>query len=156
MQSVCILWRGVFPLLTHTLTHSLISTQSDVYSPDGKCASWKEWSEIAEVHSDLGSYLFNYSIYVFIAVIFAGVAGLYVITLAPYASGSGIPEVTSTISPCCHQLWKYVYNGSFPICSIHSTLSIPISSVCVCVCVCVRARVLCMLFRVLVAYCGSS
>ena len=56
------------------------------------------------MHSDLGSYLFNYSIYVFIAVIFAGVAGLYVITLAPYASGSGIPEVTSTISPCCHQL----------------------------------------------------
>ena len=75
---------------TCSLTHAI---QSDVYSPDGKCASWKEWSEIAGVHSDLGSYLFNYSIYVFIALIFAGVAGLYVITLAPYASGSGIPEV---------------------------------------------------------------
>ena len=78
--------------ITNTHTHT---TQSDVYSPDGKCASWKEWSEIAGLHSDLGSYLFNYTIYVFIALIFAGVSGLYVITLAPYASGSGIPEVTS-------------------------------------------------------------
>ena len=90
-----ILLCGLLPLIfIHMLPHSLTrAIQSDVYSPDGKCASWKEWSEIAGVHSDLGSYLFNYSIYVFIALIFAGVAGLYVITLAPYASGSGIPEV---------------------------------------------------------------
>ena len=79
-------------LLTHTHTHT--HTQSDVYSPDGKCSSWKEWSEIAGVTSDLGSYIFNYVIYVFIALIFAGVAGLYVTALAPYASGSGIPEAS--------------------------------------------------------------
>ena len=32
-------------------------------------------------------------IYVSAAVIFAGLAGLFVTTLAPYAAGSGIPEV---------------------------------------------------------------
>ena len=45
------------------------------------------------MNSGPGSYFFNYVIYIFIALIFAGVAGLYVITLAPYAAGSGIPEV---------------------------------------------------------------
>ena len=58
------------------------------------CDRWKEWSDIAGVASDTkGAYIFNYVIYVFFAVLMAGFAGLYVIALAPYASGSGIPEV---------------------------------------------------------------
>lgn len=35
----------------------------------------------------------DYVIYVSAAVVFAGLAGLFVTTLAPYAAGSGIPEV---------------------------------------------------------------
>ena len=58
------------------------------------CTQWKEWSDIAEVSpGTAGAYAFNYVIYTFLAVFMAGFAGLYVIALAPYASGSGIPEV---------------------------------------------------------------
>lgn len=48
---------------------------------------------IAVIQNSVGAYAFNYIIYVVLAVFMAGFAGLYVITLAPYAAGSGIPEV---------------------------------------------------------------
>ena len=61
---------------------------------ESHCQLWKEWSDIAQVPSDTaGAYALNYVIYVMLAVLFAGLAGLYVTTLAPYATGSGIPEV---------------------------------------------------------------
>ena len=67
------------------------------------------------MNSDIGSYLFNYFIYIFIALIFAGVAGLYVTALAPYASGSGIPEVTfSTHNYRCYShLYMYMQASLF-------------------------------------------
>ncbi len=52
-------------------------------------------------HDDhAGSYIFNYIIYVVLAFVMAGFAGLYVTALAPYASGSGIPEVRVRIVVC--------------------------------------------------------
>ena len=42
----------------------------------------------------IGAYAFDYFLFVFLAVTFAGLAGFFVTTLAPYASGSGIPEVS--------------------------------------------------------------
>ena len=41
----------------------------------------------------MNEYVVDYIIYVSAAVVFAGLAGLFVTTLAPYAAGSGIPEV---------------------------------------------------------------
>ncbi len=63
-------------------------------APEEHCQLWREWSDVANVASGTtGAYAINYTIYVVFAVLFAGLAGLYVTTLAPYASGSGIPEV---------------------------------------------------------------
>ena len=58
------------------------------------CQLWQEWSDLANVEPNTaGAYALNYVIYVLFAVVFAGLAGLYVTVLAPYAAGSGIPEV---------------------------------------------------------------
>lgn len=58
------------------------------------CQLWQEWSDLAHMEPNTaGAYALNYVIYVLFAVVFAGLAGLYVTTLAPYAAGSGIPEV---------------------------------------------------------------
>ena len=51
------------------------------------------WGAHAEIKSESTVYIVNYVIYVSAALVFAGLAGLFVTTLAPYAAGSGIPEV---------------------------------------------------------------
>lgn len=72
----------------------LLLVQSNINLADGLCNQWKEWSDVAEVApGSAGAYVFNYVIYITLAVFMAGFAGLYVTALAPYASGSGIPEV---------------------------------------------------------------
>ena len=61
------------------------------------CSLWSEWSLIARIMGapySIGAYAFDYFLFVFLAVTFAGLAGFFVTTLAPYASGSGIPEVS--------------------------------------------------------------
>ena len=45
-----------------------------------------------------GIYALNYAIYILFAVTMAGLAGLFVVVLAPYAAGSGIPEVKTILS----------------------------------------------------------
>ena len=69
--------------------------QSNVNSDDEYCSGWKDWSSVANVSpsNTVGTYIFNYLIYVVLAVFMSTFAGLYVIALAPYAAGSGIPEV---------------------------------------------------------------
>ncbi|KAL5460086.1 hypothetical protein EMCRGX_G033507 [Ephydatia muelleri] len=62
------------------------------------CPSWKSWATIAGIQGSSEAYAFNYIIYVLFAVVFTGLAGLFVITLAPYASGSGIAEVKTILS----------------------------------------------------------
>ena len=44
------------------------------------------------------SYVFNYFVYVSIGVVFATLAGMFVTVLAPYAAGSGIPEVSEIMA----------------------------------------------------------
>ena len=61
------------------------------------CGLWRVWSQVAGISAS--SYVFDFFIYVLLAVVFAGLAGLFVSTLAPYAAGSGIPEVGWFVSP---------------------------------------------------------
>ena len=62
--------------------------------PDnGSCSKWKTWAELYGVKRAADVYVLNYFIYITLAVVFGGMAGLFVTRLAPYASGSGIPEV---------------------------------------------------------------
>ena len=65
------------------------------------CAMWSEWSHVYNIST--GGYVFDYFIYVLLAVVFAGLAGLFVTTLAPYASGSGIPEVRQFLIWFCYR-----------------------------------------------------
>lgn len=59
---------------------------------------WKTWSEIfGGSRSGAGSYVVTYFIYMLWAIVFAMLAALFVRVFAPYACGSGIPEVSSPL-----------------------------------------------------------
>ena len=62
------------------------------------------WGAYAGMRSGSNAYIVDYVIYVSAAMVFAGLAGLFVTTLAPYAAGSGIPEVSGERDSQCF-LW---------------------------------------------------
>ena len=68
------------------------------------CDDWKTWAEQAGVRDTSSEYYsfswFDYGIYIIFAMFFGGLAGFFVVTVAPYAAGSGIPEVRLTFSGC--------------------------------------------------------
>ena len=81
-----------------------VSNETIIDIESEHCQLWKSWSEYSSIPSGTLGYSFDYFIYVLFAVIFAGLAGLFVTTLAPYAAGSGIPEVRTLIvkfGPLC-------------------------------------------------------
>ena len=67
---------------------------------DENCTLWSKWSTMAGVEAATSAYVLDYVVYVSLAVILAGLAGLFVTVLAPYASGSGIPEVRTCKCAC--------------------------------------------------------
>ncbi|XP_023601214.1 LOW QUALITY PROTEIN: H(+)/Cl(-) exchange transporter 4 [Myotis lucifugus] len=61
-----------------------------------KCPLWQKWSELLVNRSEGASaYILNYLLYVLWALLFAFLAVSLVRVFAPYACGSGIPEVLS-------------------------------------------------------------
>ncbi|KAJ7420075.1 H(+)/Cl(-) exchange transporter 3 [Willisornis vidua] len=64
-----------------------------------KCPQWKTWAELIIGQAEgPGSYIMNYIMYIFWALSFAFLAVSLVKVFAPYACGSGIPEVLSAAS----------------------------------------------------------
>jgi len=69
------------------------------------CFQWKSWPELFGLPSGrkadgtvvigAGSYILSYMMYIVWAMIFAALAGMLVRVFAPYACGSGIPEVST-------------------------------------------------------------
>ena len=57
------------------------------------CSAWYSWSLRSGVNNSTTGYVLNYFLYILFSVLFAGLSGAFVIFLAPYAAGSGIPEV---------------------------------------------------------------
>ena len=57
------------------------------------CLQWKKWSEVFDASSYAGSYASNYFMFILSGIVFALVCVTLVHTFAPYACGSGIPEV---------------------------------------------------------------
>ena len=57
------------------------------------CSQWKVWSEMFHATSSPGSYSSNYFIFTLSGLLFALLCVTLVHTFAPYACGSGIPEV---------------------------------------------------------------
>ena len=74
-------------------------TDFDIYY----CHLWNTWSDVAHLSQssnysiDTNNFYefngFDYFVYVLFSVVLASVAGLFVVVCAPYAAGSGIPEV---------------------------------------------------------------
>ncbi|EFC37022.1 chloride channel ClC-3 [Naegleria gruberi] len=62
-----------------------------------KCEDWKTWSEIFGIYETNGAYAFDYFAYIFIAVCMATLSAWFVKSLAPWAAGSGIPEVKTIL-----------------------------------------------------------
>uniref|UniRef100_H2YSM6 Chloride channel protein n=1 Tax=Ciona savignyi TaxID=51511 RepID=H2YSM6_CIOSA len=74
---------------------------SHTAEPSGTgCSEWKTWATIFGVeNSNTGlTYGVNYLLYIVSALIFASLAALLVKMFAPYACGSGIPEVKTILS----------------------------------------------------------
>ncbi|XP_062440717.1 H(+)/Cl(-) exchange transporter 5 isoform X4 [Rhea pennata] len=60
-----------------------------------KCPEWKSWSQLIIGHGEGAfAYILNYLMYVIWALLFSLLAVLLVKGFAPYACGSGIPEVS--------------------------------------------------------------
>ncbi|XP_056316949.1 H(+)/Cl(-) exchange transporter 3 isoform X1 [Danio aesculapii] len=64
-----------------------------------KCPQWKTWAElILGQEEGPGSYIMNYFMFTFWALSFAFLAVSLVKVFAPYACGSGIPEIKTILS----------------------------------------------------------
>ncbi|CAF0779322.1 unnamed protein product [Rotaria sordida] len=63
------------------------------------CANWHQWSSLFHVTSNtVAEYAVNYVAYVVFGCTFATVCAILVKTFAPYACGSGVPEVKTILS----------------------------------------------------------
>uniref|UniRef100_A0A8C9VEE0 Chloride channel protein n=1 Tax=Scleropages formosus TaxID=113540 RepID=A0A8C9VEE0_SCLFO len=64
-----------------------------------KCPQWKTWAELILGQAEgPGSYIMNYFMYTYWALAFAFLAVSLVKVFAPYACGSGIPEIKTILS----------------------------------------------------------
>lgn len=59
---------------------------------------WLTWAEVlGQAREGAGSYIISYLFYIVWALLFAALSASLVRMFAPYACGSGIPEVTHSI-----------------------------------------------------------
>ncbi|KAG6891248.1 hypothetical protein C0995_008500 [Termitomyces sp. Mi166 len=65
--------------------------------PGEKCVDWLTWSEFFHIRSIFIQSLLQCFIYVVLAIAFAGSASLLVVTYAPYAFHTGIPEIKAIL-----------------------------------------------------------
>ena len=70
-------------------------TSSSKFGLESPCPHWKTWSTVVGLASQ--SYMLNYFFYVLFAFFFAFMTVILVMFFAPYACGSGIPEVSYCI-----------------------------------------------------------
>jgi len=65
-----------------------------------KCTGWKDWSEILVGHNSLtqSAAVIQFMTFVCASTLYAGVSGWLVKNFAPYAAGSGIPEIKTILS----------------------------------------------------------
>uniref|UniRef100_A0A8C6YS28 Chloride voltage-gated channel 5 n=1 Tax=Nothoprocta perdicaria TaxID=30464 RepID=A0A8C6YS28_NOTPE len=72
---------------------------STTFTDRDKCPEWKSWSQLILGHGEGAfAYILNYFMYVIWALLFSLLAVLLVKGFAPYACGSGIPEIKTILS----------------------------------------------------------
>ncbi|XP_071445832.1 H(+)/Cl(-) exchange transporter 5 isoform X3 [Hetaerina americana] len=65
----------------------------------GNCSQWLTWPEVfSQAKEGAGPYIISYIFYVAWALLFASMAASLVRMFAPYACGSGIPEIKTILS----------------------------------------------------------
>ncbi|XP_055708576.1 H(+)/Cl(-) exchange transporter 5 isoform X1 [Phlebotomus papatasi] len=65
----------------------------------GNCSQWLMWPEVfSQAREGVGGYIISYFFYIFWAMSFAALAASLVRQFAPYACGSGIPEIKTILS----------------------------------------------------------
>ncbi|KAL8562214.1 H(+)/Cl(-) exchange transporter 3 [Nucella lapillus] len=74
------------------------SANSTTFDAEGDCDQWFTWPELIGHVSGPGSYIIGYLLYIAWALVFGLLAAMLVRVFAPYACGSGIPEIKTILS----------------------------------------------------------
>lgn len=65
----------------------------------GNCSQWLTWAEVlGQSREGAGAYIISYLFYIVSALLFAALSASLVRMFAPYACGSGIPEIKTILS----------------------------------------------------------
>ncbi|KIP04518.1 hypothetical protein PHLGIDRAFT_109438 [Phlebiopsis gigantea 11061_1 CR5-6] len=80
----------------HNLFYNQVACCSGL-DPGEVCKEWQTWSEYFGISSILGSSLLQAWVYTSLAILFAGGAAVLVVTYAPYAFHTGIPEIKAIL-----------------------------------------------------------
>uniref|UniRef100_A0A8B9HJ29 Chloride channel protein n=1 Tax=Astyanax mexicanus TaxID=7994 RepID=A0A8B9HJ29_ASTMX len=79
--------------------HCCWSSNENTFQERDKCPDWKSWAELLIGYNDGPlAYIMNYLLYVCWALLFSFLAVSLVRAFAPYACGSGIPEIKTILS----------------------------------------------------------
>ncbi|XP_066536754.1 H(+)/Cl(-) exchange transporter 5 [Hoplias malabaricus] len=79
--------------------HCCWNSKDTTFQERDKCPQWKSWAELTVgVTEGASAYVVNYLMYVSWALFFSFLAVILVRAFAPYACGSGIPEIKTILS----------------------------------------------------------
>ncbi|KAF5899776.1 H(+)/Cl(-) exchange transporter 5-like, partial [Clarias magur] len=79
--------------------HCCWNSKETTFQERNKCPDWKSWAELTVgVNEGASAYVVNYLMYVAWALLFSYLAVVLVRAFAPYACGSGIPEIKTILS----------------------------------------------------------
>ncbi|XP_054851991.1 H(+)/Cl(-) exchange transporter 5 isoform X1 [Eublepharis macularius] len=80
--------------------HCCWTSQETTFQDRDKCPEWRSWAQLLTGNQEGGAlaYILNYFMYVIWALLFSLLAVLLVRGFAPYACGSGIPEIKTILS----------------------------------------------------------
>uniref|UniRef100_A0A3Q2TM83 Chloride channel protein n=1 Tax=Fundulus heteroclitus TaxID=8078 RepID=A0A3Q2TM83_FUNHE len=79
--------------------HCCWTSNETTFQERDQCPQWQSWAElIAGTSKGPFAYIVNYLMYIFWALLFAFLAVTLVRSFAPYACGSGIPEIKTILS----------------------------------------------------------
>uniref|UniRef100_A0A671QY37 H(+)/Cl(-) exchange transporter 4-like n=1 Tax=Sinocyclocheilus anshuiensis TaxID=1608454 RepID=A0A671QY37_9TELE len=75
------------------------TSNETTFADRDKCPQWQKWAELMTGYTEgAGVYVLNYFLYVLWALFFSFLAVSLVRVFAPYACGSGIPEIKTILS----------------------------------------------------------
>ncbi|XP_015781787.1 H(+)/Cl(-) exchange transporter 3 isoform X2 [Tetranychus urticae] len=91
---------GICPEAFYLNREQCCWSSNDTVLENYNCAQWKTWPQLLGIAraSGFGYSFVSYIIYILWSVFFSGLAALLVQTFAPYACGSGIPEIKTILS----------------------------------------------------------